>query len=97
MPLIGRRGPGLARGMARTAVVAGTASAVSGRVARRQQQRWAAEEQAAAPPQQQPPPAAAAQEPDDPVAQIERLAQLQQQGMLSAEEFAAMKAKILAG
>jgi hypothetical protein len=37
------------------------------------------------------------QDPDDPVAQIERLAQLQQQGMLSAEEFAAMKAKILAG
>ena len=96
MPLIGRRGPGLARGMARTAVVAGTASAVSGRVAHRQQQRWAAEEQAAAPPPQ-PPPAAAAPESDDPVAQIERLAQLQQQGLLTAEEFTAMKAKILAG
>ena len=97
MPLIGRRGPGLVRGAARTAVVAGTASAVSGRVAHRQQQRWAAEEQAASPPQQAAPPAPAMQDPDDPVAQIERLAQLQQQGMLSAEEFAAMKAKILAG
>ena len=98
MPLIGRRGPGLARGMARTAVVAGTASAVSGRVAHRQQQRWAAEEQAAYPPQQEAaPPAPAMQDPEDPVAQIERLAQLQQQGMLSAEEFAAMKAKIVAG
>ena len=92
MPLIGRGGPGLVRGVARTAVVAGTATAVSGRVNRRQQERWGAEEATAAPPQ--PPPAAAAQ---DPVAQIERLAQLQQQGQLTAEEFAAMKAKILAG
>jgi hypothetical protein len=96
MPLIGRRGPGLVRGVARTAVVAGTASAVSGRVAHRQQERWAAEQEGAAPPPQPPAAAAAAQDPDDPVAQLERLAQLQQQGQLTAEEFAAMKAKILA-
>jgi len=95
MPLIGRRGPGLVRGVARTAVVAGTATAVSGRVARRQQERYAADDAASAPPQ--PPPAAAAQDPDDPVAQIERLAALQQQGQLTAEEFTAMKAKVLAG
>lgn len=92
--LIDRGGPGLLRGMARTAIVAGTAQAVSGRVARRQEERWAAEERAAAP--QQAPAGMGGQEPDDPVAQLERLAQLQQQGALSAEEFAAMKAKILA-
>ena len=95
MPLIGRRGPGLVRGVARTAVVAGTATAVSGRVAHRQQEKYAAEEAAAAPPQ--PGPATHVQAPDDPVAQIERLAQLQQQGQLTAEEFTAMKAKVLAG
>ena len=95
MPLIGRRGPGLVRGVARTAVVAGTASAVSGRVAHRQQERWAAEEASAAPPQ--PGPATHVQAPEeDPVAQLERLAQLQQQGQLTAEEFAVMKAKVLA-
>jgi hypothetical protein len=81
--------------VARTAVVAGTAQAASGRVARRQQERWAAEEQAAPTPAQ-PPAAAAAQDTDDPVAQIERLAELHQQGQLTAEEFTAMKAKILA-
>ena len=96
MPLIGRRGPGLVRGVARTAVVAGTASAVSGRVAHRQQERWAAEQESAAPPPQ-PGPATHVQAPEeDPVAQLERLAQLQQQGQLTAEEFAVMKAKVLA-
>ena len=89
MPLVGRRGPGLVRGVARTAVIAGTAQAASGRVARRQQERWGAEE-ATSPPPQAPP------DTDDPVAQLERLAQLQQQGQLTAEEFAGMKAKILA-
>jgi hypothetical protein len=98
MPLIGRRGPGLVRGVARTAVVAGTATAVSGRVAHRQQERWNAEEQARYDQAQAAaPPVAAAPDPDDPVAQIERLVQLQQQGLLTAEEFSAMKAKILAG
>lgn len=90
MPLL-RRGPGLIR----TAAVVGTATAVQGRVAHHQQQRYASEEQAAQPQAPPPPPAAPVGDPNDPVAQIERLAQLQQQGMLTAEEFVAMKAKIL--
>ena len=101
MPLMRRGGPGLVRGVARTAAVAGTATAVSGRVQHRQQERWAAQEQAkpqpAAPPQYAAPAPAPAGDPNDPVAQIERLAQLEQQGMLTPDEFAAMKAKILAG
>ncbi len=93
MPLI-RQGPGLVRG----AVAVGAATAVRGRVEHRQQARFAAQDQDAYQ-QQPPPPAPAPMAPagnaDDPVAQIERLAQLQQQGMLTAEEFAAGKAKIL--
>ena len=94
--------PGLLRGMARTAAVAGTAQATRGRVARRQQNRWAQQDQAmapqptyAAPPPQPvpapaPPPAAV-----DPVEQLERLAALKAQGILTDEEFSAQKAKIL--
>jgi len=83
----------LLRGMARTAVVAGTATAVSGRVSRRQQQRWAGqEEQAAAP--AAPPPAAPAQE-EDPMEKLKQLGQLHESGVLTDEEFAAAKAKIL--
>jgi len=79
--------------MARTAVVAGTATAVSGRVSRRQQQRWAGqEEQAAAP--AAPPPAAPAQE-EDPMEKLKQLGQLHESGVLTDEEFAAAKAKIL--
>jgi hypothetical protein len=94
----------LLRGMARTAVVAGTASAVSGRVQRRQSQKWAQQEAAQAPPPQQyapppqqyapPPPAPAAPAPD-PVKQLQDLAALKDQGILTAEEFAVQKAKIL--
>jgi hypothetical protein len=84
--------------MARTAVVAGTATAVSGRVARRQQNRWAQQEAQAAPPQEYyaPPPAA---EPAaaDPIEQLTQLAALKDQGVLTEEEFAAQKARILAG
>jgi Short C-terminal domain len=106
-----RRGPGLVRTMARTAVVAGTASAVSGRVHHRQNERWqaeAAEQQAAADAaalQQQ----IAAQQSQqaqaaltgqasapDLTAQLEQLAQLRQSGILTDEEFAAAKAKLLA-
>lgn len=89
---------GLLRMAARTAVVAGTATAVSGRVARRQNERWAAEDQAAYDQQmaQQPayqaPPASPA---DDKTAELQNLAQLHQQGVLTDEEFAASKAKIL--
>jgi succinate dehydrogenase/fumarate reductase flavoprotein subunit len=86
-----RRGPGLVRGVARTAVVAGTATAVSGRVARRQAERYAEEQPAAAPP----PPAPAAPEAGDQVAELQKLAQMQEQGLLTPEEFAAMKAKII--
>ena len=89
--------PGLLRGMARTAVVAGTATAVSNRVSRRQANRWATQEQQAyePPPQQYappPPPEPAA----DPIAQLKELAALKEQGILTEEEFAEQKARILA-
>jgi hypothetical protein len=79
---------------ARTAVVAGTATAVSGRVARRQDQKYAAEDQAAYDQQQA---AAAPQAPaeDDSMAELQRLAQMHEQGILTDEEFAAAKAKAL--
>jgi hypothetical protein len=101
--------PGLLRGMARTAVVAGTATAVSNRVSRRQARRWS--EQGgyvpgpgrtayyAEPPQQEsepqyaPEPAAPAA---DPIEQLKQLGELHAQGILTDEEFAAQKAKLLA-
>jgi len=91
---------GLLRMAARTAVVAGTATAVSGRVAHRQaekyndqaQQQYDAQ-QAAAPPPAPAAPAAPAEDPS--MAQLQNLAQLHSQGILSDEEFAAAKAKIL--
>lgn len=95
--------PGLLRGVARTAVVAGTATAVSGRVQRRQAEKYAdrdaqidaqreqAYEQQSAPP----PPAPAAAPPVDVVEQLKSLAALKDQGILTEEEFAAQKAKIL--
>ena len=93
-----RRGPGLVGMAARTAVVAGTATAVSGRVARRQQQKYAGQdaayvEQQSAAAQQGAYEAAPAEE--DPTAQIEKLAQLHASGALTDEEFAAAKAKAL--
>jgi hypothetical protein len=87
-----RRGPGLVGAVARTAVVAGTATAVSGRVARRQQNKYAAEGQEAA--AAAPPPAAAAAEPEY-MAELQQLAQLRDQGILSPEEFEAKKKQIL--
>jgi hypothetical protein len=89
--------PGLLRGMARTAVVAGTATAVSNRVSRRQAQRWGADEpQQYAEPAPAPAPAAAPAAPAaDPIAQLKQLAELKDQGILTEEEFAAQKAKIL--
>ena len=88
--------PGLLRGMARTAVVAGTATAVSNRVSRRQARRWGYEDQAqyAEPAYAEPPPAPAAPA-ADPIAQLKELAALREQGILTDEEFAAQKAKIL--
>ena len=101
---------GLIRGMARTAVVAGTATAVSNRVSRRQANRWAEQDQAAYDQQyaqqQQPvyvqaappPPAPAAAAPEDAALdQLERLAKLHDSGALTDAEFAAQKAKILGG
>jgi Short C-terminal domain len=89
--------PGLLLGVARTAVVAGTATAVSGRVRRRQETRWAEQEgqgqPAQAPP---PPPAAPAAAGESTVDQLKELAELKSQGILTDEEFAAQKAKILA-
>jgi putative oligomerization/nucleic acid binding protein len=102
-----RRGPGLVGMAARTAVVAGTATAVSGRVARRQQNKYATqdaaynEQQAAAMEQGvaqgAPMPAAppAAQAPTDMAAELKNLADLHTGGALTDEEFAAAKAKIL--
>ena len=88
--------PGLLRGVARTAVVAGTATAVSNRVSRRQTNRWAQQEQsdyyAQPPPPPQVAPAAAAV---DPIAQLKELAELKNQGVLSEAEFAVQKKKIL--
>lgn len=98
--------PGLLRGVARTAVIAGTATAVSGRVARHQAEKFtdrdaqiAADRQAA---YQQataaaPAPAAAAAPQADLMDQLQRLGDLKAQGILTDEEFAAQKAKLLAG
>ena len=98
--------PGLLRGMARTAVIAGTATAVSNRVSRRQAGRWAeqdqqqyAQQQYAQPAPQPvyaaPPPAADAT--SNRLAQLQQLADLKTQGILTDAEFEAQKAKILAG
>ena len=89
---------GLLRGMARTAVVAGTATAVSNRVSRRQANRWSQQEyeqqqQYAQPQYVQAAPAAAA---PDPIEQLKELAALKDQGVLTEAEFAAQKAKLLA-
>ena len=86
--------PGLLRGVARTAVIAGTATSVSNRVSRRQGERWAAQEQQQAPMQAEPapPPQAAASSTID---QLKELGELKAQGILTEEEFAAQKAKIL--
>jgi hypothetical protein len=93
------------RGIARTAVVAGTATAVSGRVSRRQQGRWAAkdqqaqdEQQAAEPEADEPPPDAPAEQGgdmDSKLAQLKELGQLKEQGVLTDAEFEVQKDKIL--
>lgn len=87
---------GLVRMAARTAVVAGTATAVSGRVARRQQGRWA-EQDAAQYQQQAPPPPAAPAAPAeaDYMAELQQLAQLRDSGILTNDEFEAKKRQLL--
>ncbi len=89
MPL-GRRGPGLVGMAARTAVVVGTANAVSNKQQQKYANKAAAQEEAAA---EQAAPAAAPQ--DDLAAQLESLAKLRDQGILTEEEFSAKKAQIL--
>lgn len=82
--------PGLLRGMARVAVISGTATAVSNNVSRRQARRWGQEDaQAAQAPQQAAPSA------DDQMEQLEKLGQLKDQGILTQEEFDAKKKQIL--
>ena len=94
--------PGLIRGVARTAVVAGTATAVSNRVSRRQAARWSDQdagtqyEQEPQQQQQQPPPPMTAPQPDQ-FSQLKQLGELRDSGVLTDAEFEAQKAKILAG
>jgi len=88
--------PGLLRGVARTAVIAGTATTVSNRVSRRQGQRWAQqEEQQQAPAPAPPAPAAPAAGGQSTIDQLKELGELKAQGILTEEEFAAQKAKLL--
>jgi hypothetical protein len=91
---------GLLRGMARTAVVAGTATAVSNRVSRRQAGRWAQQDQQYAEPQYAPPPPPPPPPPagggmDSTIAQLKELASLKDQGVLTDAEFEAQKARLL--
>jgi Short C-terminal domain len=88
--------PGLLRGVARTAAVAGTATAVSNRVSRRQAERWAQQGDyipARMAPPPEPAPSAAA--PAAPIDQLKELGELHASGVLTDEEFAAQKAKLL--
>jgi hypothetical protein len=92
--------PGLLRGVARTAVIAGTATAVSNRVSRRQANRWAAQEQQAYQQQAYEPayetaPPAPADDMDTKLAQLKELGELKTQGVLSDAEFEAQKRRIL--
>jgi hypothetical protein len=88
--------PGLIRGVARTAVVAGTATAVSNRVSRRQGERWSQEPQYAEP-QNAAPAAPAAPAQGDKIQMLKDLGELKTSGVLTDAEFEAQKAKILAG
>ena len=86
----------LLRGVARTAVIAGTATAVSNRVSRRQAERWSQEDQGQYQEQyQEPAPAAAPAA--DPLEQLKQLGELKASGVLTDAEFEAQKAKILQG
>jgi Short C-terminal domain len=94
--------PGLLRGIARTAVIAGTATTVSNRVSRRQANKWAAQDQPQEPQYEEPPPQyqqapPPAQTEDDRFQKLKELGELKEQGVLTDAEFAAEKAKILQG
>jgi len=81
--------------MARTAAIAGTATAVSNRVSRRQGERWAEQEEQQRPEQAAPAPAAAVPPGSSTIDQLKELGELKAQGILTEEEFAAQKAKLL--
>jgi hypothetical protein len=99
--------PGLLRGVARTAVIAGTATSVSNRVSRRQAGRWAQQDAQQQqyqepppqyqqpPPQYQQPPSAAASGTGDMIEQLKQLGELKDAGVLTEAEFAVQKSKIL--
>lgn len=90
--------PGLLRGIARTAVVAGTATAVSNRVSRRQAGRWARQDQQAyaqEPAEPAQPEPAAGGGMDDTLAQLKQLGELRSQGVLTEAEFQQQKSRIL--
>jgi Short C-terminal domain len=87
--------PGLIRGVARTAVIAGTATGVSNRVSRRQASRWAAQEPAPQQPAYAEPPPPPENEMDAKLAQLRELGELKAQGVLSEAEFEAQKSRIL--
>jgi Short C-terminal domain len=82
--------PGLLRGIVRTAAISGTATAVSNRVSRRQAERWSQQDYEEEQSYAAPAPAG------DPIEQLKELAALRQQGILTDEEFAAQKARVLA-
>lgn len=86
--------PGLLRGVGRTAAVAGTATAVAGRVRRRQEGKWAEQDAAAQAPAQ---PAAASPSTPSTIDQLKQLGELRDKGVLTEQEFADQKAKLLAG
>ena len=87
---------GLLRGVARTAVISGTATAVSNRVSRRQANRWAAQEQEQYQQQEPAPqPESTSGGGDDTVAQLQQLAKLKDQGILTQDEFDAKKKQLL--
>ncbi|WP_046779621.1 SHOCT domain-containing protein [Streptomyces yangpuensis] len=95
--------PGLLRGVARTAVVAGTATAVSNRVSRRQAGRWQQQEyeqqqayqQQQAPPPPPPPAPPAGDDMSSKLDQLQKLGELKAQGLLTEEEFAQQKSRLL--
>ena len=88
--------PGLLRGVARVAVASGTATAVSNRVSRRQTERWALQGPQQAPVYEQAPPQASAPSAAaDPIEQLAKLGELRDKGVLTDEEFAEQKAKLL--
>jgi hypothetical protein len=89
--------PGLLRGVARTAVVAGTATSVSNRVSRRQARRWSAQDAPAYPPEQYAPAPPAAAPAEDRIEKLKELGALRDQGILTEAEFAAEKDRLLAG